>query len=42
MKEINLFPTLVMEFDLNSKVNPQLLYNELKKVDAKEHLYLEG
>lgn len=31
-----------MEFDLNSKVNPQLLYNELKKVDAKEHLYLEG
>lgn len=42
MKQFNLFPTLVMEFDLNPKINTQLLYNELKKVDAKEHPLLEG
>jgi len=32
-----IFPTVVMEFDLNSKVNSQLLYNELRQMEIKDH-----
>jgi uncharacterized protein (TIGR02466 family) len=42
MIEHKLFPTFVGEFDLRSKVNPQLLYNELVKIETKEHSLLEG
>ena len=42
MIEHKLFPTLVAEFDLRPKVNPQLVYNELIKIDTKKHSLLDG